>query len=182
MSLLDKFDVLKKGSMKGQAAMEYLMTYGWALLVIVIVLAILVFYLPRLVKPPQMCMFNEPGFSCNEPPPVIVSESSGNVRVYFKLSNTQGKSIVIKGLLCTTLPEGDITKDMITEDRSVNMAPGQTKDLNVTCVDENKNPLALPPNSDFRGTIAVLYNYVPEVSGAPTRIAKAGVTGTVIEE
>ena len=50
---------------KGQSAMEYLMTYGWAILVIIIVIAVL-FYIgvlnPRNVTPTS-CTF-PPGISC----------------------------------------------------------------------------------------------------------------------
>lgn len=49
----------------GQAAMEYLMTYGWALLVIVVVIAILVSL--NLFSAPQGCNFERVGFSCGSP-------------------------------------------------------------------------------------------------------------------
>ena len=51
---------------RGRAAMEYLMTYGWAILVIVIVITILAFYLPQLIKTPEGCLFSQPGFSCSD--------------------------------------------------------------------------------------------------------------------
>jgi len=54
---------------KGQAAMEYLMTYGWALLVIVIVIAILLVILGRMVKGTPDCTFESAGFVCNQPTP-----------------------------------------------------------------------------------------------------------------
>ena len=51
---------------RGQSAMEYLMTYGWAILVIIIVIAVL-FYIgvlnPRNVTPTS-CTF-PPGISCS---------------------------------------------------------------------------------------------------------------------
>ena len=51
------------GKKAGQAAMEYLMTYGWALLVIVIVIAILLIMNP--FSAPQTCKFDQIGFACN---------------------------------------------------------------------------------------------------------------------
>ncbi|MCX6777790.1 MAG: hypothetical protein NT157_02800, partial [Candidatus Micrarchaeota archaeon] len=48
---------------KGQAAMEYLMTYGWAILVIVIVLAALLYLGVFNVRPPEICTFS-PGITC----------------------------------------------------------------------------------------------------------------------
>jgi len=52
---------------KGQAAMEYLMTYGWALLVIVIVIAVLLVILGRMLKGTPDCTFGEAAFVCNQP-------------------------------------------------------------------------------------------------------------------
>ena len=51
------------GKKTGQAAMEYLMTYGWALLVIVIVIAILLIMNP--FSAPQSCKFDQIGFACD---------------------------------------------------------------------------------------------------------------------
>ncbi|NYZ78872.1 hypothetical protein H0N99_01875, partial [Candidatus Micrarchaeota archaeon] len=48
---------------KGQTAMEYLMTYGWAILIIMVVLAVL-FYLGVLNPPiPEQCVFPA-GITC----------------------------------------------------------------------------------------------------------------------
>ena len=70
---------------KGQAAMEYLMTYGWALLVIVIVIAILLVILGRMVKGTPDCTFESAGFVCNQPTPpqleIVVQYSSRTVNV-----------------------------------------------------------------------------------------------------
>lgn len=171
-----------KNSKKGQAAMEYLMTYGWAIMVIVIVLAVLVFYLPRLIKTPEMCMFESTGFSCSEPPAVIVADSNDNIRALYVLTNEQGRAVSISGVLCTTAPSGDISKDMAESLGPIQLAAGSTQNFSVECVDEAGNPLVMSPNSEFRGTIAVIYNHVPEVPGAPSRMAKAGLTGTVVSE
>lgn len=166
--------------------MEYLMTYGWAILVIVIVLAVLVFYLPRLVRPPEMCLFESPGFSCNDPPAVIVADANNNVRALFVLRNEQGRSINVSGVLCTTAPSGDITKAMADPVSIQSLAAGASHDFSeaeaVDCVDSTGSSVILAPNSDFRGSIVIIYNHVPEVPGAPTRIAKAGLTGTVVSE
>ena len=44
------------GSLRAQAAMEYLVTYGWALLVIVIVIAVLLYINP--FRAPEQCLFD----------------------------------------------------------------------------------------------------------------------------
>lgn len=163
--------------------MEYLMTYGWAILVIVIVLAVLVFYLPRLVKPPEMCLFESPGFSCNDPPAVIVADANTNeVRALFVLRNEQGRTVNVTGVLCTTASSGDISKGIAQSTGDIRLAAGATEDFEVDCLDANGDPVVMNPNSDFRGSIAIVYSHVPEVPGAPSRLAKAGLTGTVVEE
>ena len=51
------------GNRKGQAALEYLMTYGWAILAVVVVLAVLWYLGIFTPKAPEMCVFDSP-FSC----------------------------------------------------------------------------------------------------------------------
>ncbi|MFH0818177.1 MAG: hypothetical protein V1909_06125, partial [Candidatus Micrarchaeota archaeon] len=53
------------GFKRGQAAMEYLMTYGWAILVIVIVLAALLYLGIFNVKPPEVCTMPA-GMTCSK--------------------------------------------------------------------------------------------------------------------
>ena len=91
--------------MKGQAAMEYLMTYGWALLVIVIVIASLVFVNP--FAAPDTCIFSTTHLSCSNQR--LISEdsstsSSGNALtnvVYANIQNNEPKPIAIYGMACT---------------------------------------------------------------------------------
>ena len=58
---MDKQNKLK--DLKGQAMMEYLMTYGFAILVIVVILAALAFYILPLIGTPESCLFaNGPSY------------------------------------------------------------------------------------------------------------------------
>ncbi len=171
---------------KGQAAMEYLMTYGWAILVIVIVLAFLMFYLNSL-RPPETCSFFEPGFSCDVKKPVLVSETGTNdVYLIFRLDNQQGQAVDIKGVLCTTKSSGDISKGDAYDVTGLRMVSGSSHEFDTTekiyCLDDNNERVILAPNADFRGSLAIVYNYVNEVEGAPERMAVATLTGTVLEE
>ncbi|RLG18945.1 hypothetical protein DRN67_03700 [Candidatus Micrarchaeota archaeon] len=79
---------------KGQAAMEYLMTYGWAILVIVIVLAALlylgVFNVGQRV--PDQCNFNV-GVQCQSPK---LTASS----LTLTLTNSLGNKINICAITC----------------------------------------------------------------------------------
>ena len=176
------------GYKKGQAAMEYLMTYGWAILIIVVVLAILAFYLPQLIKAPESCLFTSQGFSCNEEKPAIYfNESEGVVRVRFRLDNQQGEAVVLKRAVCTTMPIGDIDKEYIEGgDYSdvggdVDISAGGSEIIDIPCVDKDGEGVDLSPGSEFRGAIAIEYNYRDDL--APTaRTATATLSGPVLGE
>ncbi len=170
-----------KGHKKGQAAMEYLMTYGWAILVIVIVLAILAFYLPNLIQVPESCLFSQPGFSCDVKKPVIVADSTDNIRVIFRLDNQQGQAVTVTRVKCTTEAVGDITKPSSTITVPA-VSPGGSREFEVSCYDSTGSIVILSPNSNFKGTLAIWYNFQDEVSGAPERLATATLTGTVLAE
>lgn len=77
----------------GQAAMEYLMTYGWALLVIVIVIAILISL--NIFSAPQGCTFERAGFGCGNP----VLDTNG--ALFMPLTNGNSNNIKLVGVVCT---------------------------------------------------------------------------------
>ena len=179
---------------KGQAIMEYLITYGLALFVILIVLAILVAVVLPSLKAPETCQFTQPGFTCNQKPHVLVADSGNNVHILFQLDNTQGKSVVLQEVLCTTAPTGNIRKsdvdsNGVTLSTPVPMASGESKSLGdavksdikvqVDCKNEDGTSVKLSPNSNFKGTLAVVYSFADDVPGAPPRLATATVTGSV---
>ena len=56
---------MQKRGNKAQAAMEFLMTYGWAILIVLIVLASLFFLGVFNPKTTNTCLINAP-FSCND--------------------------------------------------------------------------------------------------------------------
>ncbi len=182
----------RKGSRKGQAVMEYLITYGLALFVILIVLAILVAVVLPSLKAPETCQFTQPGFTCNQKPHSIVADSGNNVRLLFQLDNTQGKSVVLKGVICTTAATGNVRKaDISPFSSEVPMAAGESvtiggpsADITATieCVNEDGTTVKMAPNSNFRGSLGVLYKFAEDQPDAPDRLAVATVTGNVQAE
>ena len=82
--------------LRGQSAMEYLMTYGWAILVIIIVIAVL-FYIgvlnPRNVTPTS-CTF-PPGISCAS----FKLTTSG--ALFLSIGQATGKRIMLTNISCT---------------------------------------------------------------------------------
>ena len=100
-----------KNKKKGQAAMEYLMTYGWALLVIVIVLALLLIILGGYLQGTPSCVFEEAGFVCNEPVPPVIGGANHNT-LYGQFQHAHDKSIILHR---TTFITGQSSKDAIHE-------------------------------------------------------------------
>ncbi len=83
---------IKKRDRKAQAAMEFLMTYGWAILVVLIVIGALAYF--GVLNPqqflPKKCQFGQ-GIVCQDHKLTI-----NNLRV--RLNNALGSDIKIKGL------------------------------------------------------------------------------------
>jgi len=159
--------------------MEYLMTYGWAILVIVIVLAVLAFFLPKLTKTPELCQFTQPGFSCAENPALVLE--NGEVTAEFNLQNGKGQTINVSRVLCTTTTMSDANKTYATvvDPAKSNIPAGATARLNATCVDKSGNAISQNPNTDFRGIIVIYYNFQNDVTMVE-RPADAVLTGTVL--
>ena len=79
---------------KGQTAMEYLMTYGWAILIIMVVLAVL-FYLGVLNPPtPEQCVFPA-GITC------ISSKLNTTGGLTLLIGQGTGHPISVTGVNCT---------------------------------------------------------------------------------
>ncbi len=176
----------KSSYLRGQAAMEYLMTYGLALFVIVIVLALLAFFLPSLIRVPSSCMFSQQGLGCAKHI-VVYDRTMGGDRIIFSLENNLGQSIILERVVCTNVPSGEITKDLISGIGSpvpadqARMAAGTSKELSVPCREKSGGLMTNGPNSDFKGYVAFTYKYVDDLQDAPARIAVASVTGQVVE-
>jgi len=84
-----------KKRMRGQAAMEFLMTYGWAILIMLVVIAVL-FYLGIFnPQPPKSCVLPT-GFTCNE------FEILTNGYVYLDVGQANGRAINITGFGCNS--------------------------------------------------------------------------------
>lgn len=80
---------------KGQAAMEFLMTYGWAILVVLVAIAALAYFgvIDQSKRTPEICLF-EPGMDCIESAFVDADADTAT----FLLINNKGSTITIKAL------------------------------------------------------------------------------------
>ncbi len=176
-------------TLRGQAAMEYLMTYGWAILVIVIVLAALWFLSGQFFKPPENCLFSQPGLSCGDVKPTIFNEG-GAVKLSVQIFNQQGQKVNVHQVLCTNAAIGDVQKSWGTKFASDLGIPagGSVKFLDgsdsptVNCISKPGNPatpVSTPSGGDFRGQFVVWYNFDNDVDPSVWRQTSAAITGSV---
>ncbi len=177
----------KIGSHKGQAMMEYLMTYGLALFVILAVLAILVVVVLPALKPPENCQFLQNGLSCNQKTHRLLTNGA-RVDVVFQLDNQFGRNIIVTRIGCVNKPAASVdarTDAPVTVAAPNTIVAGGNRVLGVQpfgageveCV--GADPAA---NSNFKGSIVVMYRYSDEVasgSSIPDRMAVASITGAV---
>ena len=79
---------------KGQAALEFLSTYGWAILIILVMIGALSYFgvtNPRQYLPDK-CLFKT-GLSCSDF--VVLDAGGGNMNVLFTLQNDLGQGVSI---------------------------------------------------------------------------------------
>ena len=95
--------------------MEYLITYGLALFVILIVLAILVAVVLPSLQAPETCQFTQPGFSCTTKKHVLVADVDNNIRILFQLDNQQGRGVTVTGVLCSSGAPANIEKSDVVD-------------------------------------------------------------------
>jgi len=144
---------------KGQTAIEFLMTYGWAILAVVIVVAVL-FYLgvfsPRNVAP-NSCQLPA-GFSCYS------FKISGNASLYLDLGQSTGKKVRITGIACSKADSPSLASANITIDSGSHAVVANS---NVTCKEPNDSS---PGNSSsyYRGKIVISYTEIE--TGLPHQI------------
>ncbi len=172
-------------SMKGQAAIEYLMTYGWAILVIAIVIVALTLMTQSGLKVEQCSL--PVGYVCNDPLPQIIS-SGGRDYLAFTLQNKGQQTMKIRNIICTVDSPQDAKISDSTEyaDGLVTIQPGASFTFNgdnkVKCMDKgSNNPLRLLSGQDFRGYIVIWYNYDNDPEPDIKRLISGTVSGQVLQ-
>lgn len=176
-------------NMKGQAAMEYLMTYGWAILAIVIVIAALIFMNPFGIT--EMCTFEQAGFTCNEPPPqlyVMGNDPDGNLYMNVKVWNQLGQPIIVKSVMCTNAPGTEIPEE---GKQSVGGRPSVQTGASITfsgedqsmiqCVNSQGQPIRSSTGQEFRGKLVIWYNYENDIDQSVQHQIKANVISKVTQ-
>ena len=163
------------GKKAGQAAMEYLMTYGWALLVIVIVIAILLIMNP--FSAPQSCKFDQIGFACNN----AVVTATGSF-LLMGITNGNNNAINVSGVVCTqskssTVPGyTPLTANVIVA-RQGDLTLNKTYPIS-TGVKCTGAPTTA--GSDFSGKIWIFYKNTEDGPDYPIRTASANIVTKVL--
>ena len=174
------------GQKKGQAAMEYLMTYGWALLVIIIVLALLLIILGGYLRGTPSCMFEEAGFVCNEPAVPILSAAGA---LYGGFMQAKDEAINISRVACI---EGQSSKaqvpsgawktvpaaNQLLRPREFKTFSNLTGTAGLACYSLSGAGITATGGSQFRGQLWVEYAYLSDPAIGYT--AKRSAVATVI--
>ena len=141
---------------KGQAAMEFLMTYGWAILAAIIAIAVLAYF--GVFNPgrytSEMCQVGAP-FTCEE----NSVASTSNVSIF--LRNGADKDYQITGI--------SVQNCNTTGSVNVNISSGDTGIVIDPC-----NP-QLGSGTAFRGNIEITYHEL-NVAGARALTATGSIT------
>lgn len=149
---------------KGQAAMEYLMTYGWAILVIVVVLAALLYLGVFNVPTPERCQL-QTGINCNS---FRLVGSSGALSL--SLSNGLGKEITVTAVHCTkNTAFNPGTGTFKTTGLTTAIPVGSTVALSAaTCTStDDTTATSGTVGNAYVGKLFVKYYYTDEGSGSP---------------
>jgi len=151
--------------------MEYLMTYGWALLVIVIVIAILLIMNP--FSAPQSCKFDQIGFACDN---AVVTATGGYLLM--GITNGNNNAINVSGVLCTSSKSSAVPTNPNNFASTMIARQGNlllNKSSNVACTGA---PTAV--GADFSGKIWVFYKNTEDGADYPIRTASANIVTKVI--
>jgi hypothetical protein len=123
---------------KGQAAMEFLMTYGWAILVVLAAIGALAYFGVLSPKTPNACVMTS-GFTCSE-------FKITNTTVQINLANSMGYDLT--NVSINLLGQAPNSCDVTIGNDSYSLNNGATTGVfDYTCAVKGK----------FKGTITVVY-------------------------
>lgn len=148
------------GKKKGQAAMEYLMTYGWAILVIIIVLALLLYlgvFTPSL---PEVCKSKAPGWTCTR------FRLTAGAALNFDLSPAL-RAVTVTRAKCTQ-ETGIVTTGGSAWSGTTAIQPGNSATFSaITCHNSAGTAIAsFTTGEEYRGKVNIQYYYNDEGSAA----------------
>lgn len=136
-------------NLKGQVAIEYLTTYGWAILLLIIVMGILVSTFSPSVLVSEQCNVDKSNLPCT----AQVYNEGDDLVVAFRVTNAFGYEIKVQDVEVTN-KDGDLASALIKYDYiDVSSAqPGENVTVYATFTDDNK-----PANTLITFTVKLTY-------------------------
>ncbi len=155
----------------GQAALEFLTTYGWAFLVIIVMIGALAYF--GILNPsrflPDRCTFPTE-VPCRDSQ--ITMDGAGNVNVSFVLADNLGNSIHI-GAFNATFVDDNTPSNACTSDKT-DVDASQT--VTISCVFPNTISSRVSKGSKAKFSVTGVYNVT---SGVFQKTVDGDVYGTV---
>ena len=159
---------------KAQSAMEYLMTYGWAILIVIIVAAAL--YALGIFNPATYTGNIPTGFTTLGAPEDWVVESDGDVRIL--LNNRLAKQITIYQMTASTTGASDTwsTANCTGTDDYMTIAPSGQSDPSTACPNlvYDLNLGTQTAGTTYSVDVSILYN-----AGGFNQTETGKLTGTI---
>jgi hypothetical protein len=154
--------------------MEYLMTYGWALLVIVIVIAILLIINP--FSAPQGCRFEQIGFTCTNP------AINGTGTLFLSITNGNNNAIRLLNVTCTgdksaAAPVAGTGTDLATLQRQGAFQLNSTN--NIRCTTAAGAQFTGTRGAEFSGKVWLYYRNEEDGADYPVRTVSANIVAKV---
>ncbi len=153
--------------MRGQAAIEYLMNYGWAVLVIVAVLAVLISIF-GMIGLPETCFVEGMSMFCEGKPLAYIDEQ-GLLHLRIALSNKEQNTINIEKMGCVV--KQGAKRAPVYEDVRVSLTPGETRSFDLLCYGEDGQPFKAGEGQNIDGSVVIRYYY----AGEPSDILRSAV-------
>ena len=123
-----------KRNIRGQSAMEFLMTYGWAILVVLIAIGALAYFgvlNPAKFLPSSCVIF--PGISCTN---FVIKPLTGE----FVVQNGLGQQVTLFNLTINAPNQGTCTSagsSVATSGAGTTLTDGETEKITITCAAGN---------------------------------------------
>ncbi len=157
---------------KGQAAIEYLMMYGWAIFIIVLVIGILV-VITGMLNNSEYCVFTPYDFGCGDIKPLATTDANNYVELSIQMVNNKGVPILVKRVACIRGKAENAKSGWMDMRDYDNMPSGKRKNpngelqinpgesfsfLRIPCYEMDGNRVIMSPGQTFTGTFLVEYN------------------------
>jgi hypothetical protein len=169
------------GTMKGQSATEQFITYGWAVMILLIISGVLFYFgVFRLTNiSPERCVFQS-GFFCKSSRLFVGTD--GNTSLNINVMNKLSKKVQVTGILCSNEPTNPSTGYPDRGIRSVDFTiPAESSQPFVlTCYDRSGNYKS-KSGDPYEGIVYVRYRELDGGFGSLTvnHVKVANIGGKV---